>query len=278
MGLKQLMITALATASLFTSPALTDGHKDAVWKAVHENSFRTEADTVRDIYRHPVETLRFFDITETSTLAEVNPGGGWYSRILAPLVKEKGRYVGLEHHPDLYASMEDYARRLAAFPEKVAADKALYGPRAVGTWIPAKEGLPTEAGSIDVIFVARAMHNWVNRDFLDRGLEQAWQLLKDGGVLGVVQHRIPESFDADRKKAASQGRWKQADLISAIEAHGFKLVASSEINANPKDVYEYERGVWTLPPVLALAEKDRAKYEAIGESDRMTLKFVKVPR
>ncbi len=256
--------------------ALADNHEDAIWKAVHENSARKDGEADRDQYRHPEEFLRFLGITPEMTVAEVNPGGGWYSRIIGPLVKEKGRYVGLEHHPEEYKEYEKYAAGLRAYPEKFEEMRDVMGENALATWIPAQEGLPVEAGSVDAIIIVRALHNWLRRDFFDRGMEQAHAMLKPGGVMGVVQHRMPESFEGDNMAAAGKGRWKQSELVKAIEAHGFKLVDQSEMNANPKDEANYEQGVWTLPPALALKDKDRAKYEAIGESDRMTLKFVKV--
>jgi predicted methyltransferase len=256
--------------------AIAEHHEDAIYKAVHENSARKDGEAARDQYRHPEELLRFLGITPEMTVAEVNPGGGWYSRILGPLVKDKGRYVGLEHHPEEYKEYANYSANLRAYPEKFEATRDVMGPNALATWIPAQEGLPVEAGSLDAIIIVRALHNWHRRGFFDRGMEQAHAMLKSGGVMGVVQHRVPESFEGDRDAAAGKGRWKQSDLVAAIEAHGFKLVEASEMNANPKDEANYEKGVWTLPPVYAMGETDRAKYEAIGESDRMTLKFMKV--
>lgn len=163
-----------------------------------------------------------------------------------------------------------------AYPEKIKNEQNLYGSNAIGTWLPAVEGLPVEAASLDVVFIVRTMHNWQNQGRLENGLKQSWQILKNNGVLAIVQHREDESARSDREAASKRGRWKQSDLISVIESFGFKLVASSEINANPKDTKNYEKGVWTLPPSLALKEKDQEVYTKIGESDRMTLKFVKV--
>lgn len=279
--MKQMMKWAAgaAAAMSLSVAALSDGHeKDAIWKAVHENSARMEGEAARDTARHPEELLRFLGVTPDMTVAEVNPGGGWYSRILGPLLKDEGRYVGLEHHPEEYKEYANYSANLKAYPEKFEAQRDVFGPNAVATWIPAQEGLPVEAESLDAIIIVRALHNWLRRDFFDRGFDQAWSMLKPGGVIGVVQHRIGEDFDGDRLAAAGKGRWKQSDLVAAIEAHGFKLVDASEMNANPKDEANYPQGVWTLPPRLALGETDKEKYEAIGESDRMTLKFMKVAK
>ena len=280
--LKQLLATAavivgISAACLAVEKAAAE-NEDAVWKAVHENDYRNDDDAARDNARHPVELMRFLGITKTMSVAEVNPGGGWYSRILGPLLKDDGLYVGLEHHPDVYMLYANYAKVLRAYPEKIEVARDLYGGRAIGTWIPATDGLPVEAGSLDVVLTVRALHNWYRIGFFDKALDQSWQILKDGGVFGIVQHRADESSSDNRMAAAQRGRWKQSDLIAEIEAKGFKLVASSEMNANPRDTKDYDTGVWTLPPVFALGEDDQAKYAAIGESDRMTLKFIKVPR
>jgi len=252
--------------------------EDAIWKAVHDNAFRKEGDAARDAARSPKDFLRFLGVTEEMSVAEVNPGGGWYSRILATLLKDKGKYVGLEHHPDIYKDYINFAATLRAYPEKLEIDRASYGANAVATWLPASVGLPVKAESLDRVIIVRALHNWERMAFFDSALEQTWQILKPGGVLGVVQHRAKDDFEGDRRTAAERGRWKQSDLITAVEAGGFKLVATSEMNANPKDTKDYPLGVWTLPPRYALGDEDRDKYTAIGESDRMTLKFEKVAR
>ncbi|WP_286269107.1 class I SAM-dependent methyltransferase [Thalassotalea hakodatensis] len=252
--------------------------KDAIWHAVHKNPHRTVEEIKRDQYRHPEQVLRFFDINEKSSVGEVAPGRFWYTHILAPLLKDKGRYVGLEHNPDYYRKSPDWANELAKYAQDIKDAPELYGSNAVGTWLPATEGLPVEAGSLDVVFIARTMHNWQNQGRVDVGLKQSWQILKDGGILAIVQHRADEDFAGDRQAAAKLGRWKQSDLINVVESFGFTLVASSEMNSNPKDTKNYENGVWTLPPRLRLGEKDQEKYEAIGESDRMTLKFIKIPQ
>jgi len=278
MYLSKLVVGAVfVLSSLHISSAYANSdNKDAIWHAVHKNTHRTAEEITRDQYRNPEQVLRFFGINETSAVGEVAPGGQWYTHILAPLLKEKGRYVGLQHNPDYYGKWPDWAKNLAAYPENIKKAPELYGNNAVGSWIPATKGLPVEAGSLDVVFIARTMHNWQNQGRLDDGLKQSWQILKDGGTLAILQHRADENFADDRQAAAKIGRWKQSDLIDVIESFGFKLASSSEMNANPKDTKNYEKGVWTLPPGYALREKDKDKYAKIGESDRMTLKFVKV--
>ncbi|RJE73315.1 hypothetical protein BGP78_03375 [Pseudoalteromonas sp. MSK9-3] len=258
------------------SVSATSTEKDAIWHAVHNNTYRTMEELKRDKYRNPEEVLRFFDIKETSQVGEIAPGKGWYTHILAPLLKDKGKYVGLQHNPAYYGRRPELAKTLQAYPEKVKNAPELYGNNAIGSWLPSLKGLPVDEGSLDFVFITRTLHHWQNQGRLELGLKQSWQILKDKGVLAIVQHREDESYSGDRKASSDRGRWKQSDLINVVESLGFKLVASSEINANPKDTKEYEKGVWTLPPSLALKDKDKAVYTAIGESDRMTLKFVKV--
>jgi len=265
------------TLLLFVNDAFGGSNdKDAIWHSVHNNSYRTAEEIKRDEFRNPEQVLRFFEINETSSVGEVAPGGGWYTHILAPLLKDKGRYVGLQHNPAYYGKWPDWAKKLSAYPEKIKNEQKLYGKNAIGTWLPAVEGLPVEAESLDFVFITRTMHNWQNQGRLENGLKQSWKILKNNGVLAIVQHREDESSKSDREASSKRGRWKQSDLISVIESFGFKLVASSEMNSNLKDTKNYEKGVWTLPPSLALKEKDKKIYTKIGESDRMTLKFVKV--
>lgn len=251
---------------------------DAAIDAALANPFRKDNDSKRDTMRHPGEFFRFLGIKPSMTVAEVNPGGGWYSRILAPLLRRNGLYIGLEHHPDQYANFTNFAASLRAYPNKVDQDRDMYGNRAIATWIPARSGLPVQAGSVDAVIAVRALHNWIRADFFDSAADQVWQILKPGGVFGVVQHRADDDAQGDALTTTRSGRWKQMELVKAIEAHGFRLVAVSEMNANAKDTKDYIHGVWTLPPRFALGDEDRAKYIAIGESDRMTLKFEKVAR
>ncbi len=131
---------------------------------------------------------------------------------------------------------------------------------------------------MDVIIAVRALYNWIEADFFDAASDQVWRMLKVGGVFGIVQHRGDEDFYGTFDEVIGRGRWKQTDLIKAIERKGFRLVATSEMNANPRDTKDYPEGVWTLPPAYELGDKDRDKYAEIGESDHMALKFEKVAR
>ncbi|MBC2777491.1 class I SAM-dependent methyltransferase [Parasphingopyxis marina] len=237
--------------------------------------YRAE-DRARDRYRHPEETLAFFRVEPTMTVAEIGPGGGWYSRILAPLTAYQGRYLVVNSGTGGRGlDAEQIARANAAtagFPARVEEWTGVTADRVTAfnsDEIP--EGL---AGTVDRILVFRAMHGLLNNGIADTEIRQWRELLAEGGMIGVVQHRAPESEVWERANG-SRGYLKQSDVIALFDAHGFELVGSSEINANPGDPANWERGVWTLPPTLAGGEENRSQYLAIGESDRMTLLFRK---
>lgn len=237
-------------------------------------SDRDAADASRDVYRHPAETLAFFGVGPEMTLVELMPGGGWYTRILAPLVRDDGRYIGVEYEPDTFGDdFPQFVERLKKYPDSVKAKPALYGPNARGTWI--LSGDIADAESVDMILGIRFLHNWISRGFADEALARLHGVLASGGVFGVVQHRAAEDDPRDAVALAKTGYVKQSHAIALLQKHGFELVSQSEINANPKDTRDHPRGVWTLPPSFRLGDEDKAKYLAIGESDRMTLKFVK---
>ncbi len=229
-------------------------------------STRTPANLARDVYRHPVETLTFFGIEPDDTVVEIWPGGGWYSEILAPyLAQGGGTYIA--------AASE---KGLAGVSKLVAAQPATYASvRTANFPILAAGGSPVAPGSADVVLTFRNVHNWMMGDkpFEAQAFAQMYAMLKPGGTLGVVEHRLPES--ADDARQMKSGYVKVSSVRRLAEAAGFRLVAQSEINANPLDTTDYPEGVWTLPPTYRLGDKDRARYAAIGESDRMTLKFVK---
>lgn len=263
------------TMGLTSAHAGDGGYSKAIKKAIYKNEHRKEGDSARDQYRHPGKVLKFFGITEKSAVGEVNPGGMWYSRILGPLLKDKGLYAGLEHHPAHYSNYANYAKNLKAYSSKVAGMKDVFGDRAIGANL-FQINSPVKEGSLDVVMVVRAMHNWHRRDFMVGGLAEVHSKLKDGGILGVVQHREPETSKATTDESTQRGRWKQSELIKIIEKNGFKLVEASEINANKKD--DGTRSVWTLLPGLRGPAEGKEERRKIGESDRMTLKFKKVSK
>jgi predicted methyltransferase len=233
---------------------------------------RTPANTARDRYRHPAETLSFFGVKPTDTVVEIWPAGGWYTEILAPYLKAKGTLWAVDFWPDSLKGIQNLQ----------AKDAALYGGIKLAAF-PASADQPTvPAGSADMVLTFRNVHNFqmgYKREGKDYGIEafqQMFAMLKPGGVLGVVDHRLPEGDDVAREK--SSGYVKVSTVRKLAEQAGFVFEGASEINANPKDTTQWPKGVWTLPPRYAEGDVDRAKYQAIGESDRMTLKFRKPKR
>ena len=224
---------------------------------------RTPANVLRDQYRHPAETLAFFGVKTSHTVVELWPGGGWYTEILAPYLAASGAL-------HVVPPAGKYDERIRT---KVAGD-SVYQKVQVATF---NAGRPTSIApnSADVVITFRNVHSWLDSDppIADQVFAEAFRVLKPGGTLGVVEHRLPE--EADNGRQLTTGYVKVSTVRQLAEKAGFKFVGSSEINANPKDTKDHPEGVWTLPPTLELGDKDRAKYLAIGESDRMTLKFVK---
>ncbi len=253
-------------------PAAED-QDDPILRAVHHNPDRRQEDRARDRYRHPVETLRFFGIRPDMVVVELHPGAGWYTRILAPLLRERGVWIGADYDPELFPEGSRFRAAMESLPVRVKANPAFYGPRArVGYVV---KGDYADPESVDMVLGIRFMHNWIRNGIAEKALANVYRVLKPGGVFGVVQHRAAEDDPRDDLTLANNGYVKESTMIRLAEAAGFRLVARSDINANPRDDHHHPRGVWTLPPTLALGEKDREKYLAIGESDRMTLKFVK---
>jgi len=233
-------------------------------------SWRSDANKARDVYRHPKQTLEFFGVKPNSTLIEITPGGGWYSELLAPLLKGSGSYIAAITTPKK-ADGED-AQDKTGLHAKFAGDAAEYSEAKIVEFDPKAPSFGTPA-SVDTVLTFRNVHNWVMADTAPAMFKAFFDVLKPGGTLGVVDHRA--AAGADLEKIKKTGYLPQDFVIKLATDAGFKLVDQSEINANPKDTKDYSEGVWTLPPTLALKDQDKDKYLAIGESDRMTLKFVK---
>lgn len=231
---------------------------------------RSAGNVARDGFRHPLEVLTFFGVRDDSTVVEILPGSsGYYMEILAPYLKDKGLYVAASRDataPPQY--LADHRKLLA----RLKAEPTLY-ERVLVTQFNADLHQIAPPGSVDFVLTFRNLHNWIDRNEIDGALRAFHKALKPGGVLGVVDHR--GRSDLPQEAQMKTGYVRQDIAVALIEKAGFKLAGAAEINANPKDTKDHPEGVWTLPPTYRLKDKDRAKYEAIGESDRFTLKFVK---
>ena len=264
------MMALVATLSM-AAPAIAA--PSAAIRAAVANPARLPAELPRDRYRHPAETLAFFKVAPGQTLVEYSPAAGWYTRILVPLLAGNGHYVAAVGNNA--KSQANAAKMLASIPGGSGAPVTSFDP-AAATIAP--------AGTADRVLTFRNVHNLLMQS--DTGVAgdgvaraffaAAFKALKPGGILGVEDHRLPENASAEREK--NSGYVKRSTVVRLATAAGFKLDGESEVNANPKDSADWPKGVWTLPPSLDLGEQDRAKYVAIGESDRMTLRFVKPAR
>ncbi len=233
-------------------------------------SQRSAEDSARDRYRHPKETLLFFGIRPEMTVLEVWPEPGWYTQIIAPLVRERGKYyaavIGADPQSKYVTErLYDYQQKLTSRPEVYSAVNVVTFPTDGGDVVP--------PGSLDMVVTFRNIHNWMARDCAGQAFATIYKALKPGGVLGVVEHRGNPAVAQDPH--AKSGYVNEDYAIRLIEGQGFRLVGESQVNANAKDTKDYEQGVWTLPPTYRLGDQDRQKYADIGESDRFTLKFVK---
>lgn len=255
-----------------TSAALS-AEAEASLDAVLAADYRAE-DRARDAFRNPAETLAFFQVEPGMTVAEYAPGGGWYTRVLAPWLAPEGRYLAV--NLDSSGRDAEAQARAATWPESFAARTSEQ------TAIPASSVTAFESGAIpqdlrnavDRVLVFRNIHSMMNAGIAESEFANLRELLADDGLLGIVQHRAKANA-SDAYVDGSKGYVRERDVVALLESQGFELVDSSEINANPKDSADWPDGVWTLPPSFALKEQDKTKYDAIGESDRMTLLFRK---
>lgn len=260
------MIMTLAPAALVQateSPQLLD---------IINSEHRSVINKQRDVYRHPLQTLTFFQIKPEMTVVEIWPGKGWYTEILAPYLKNGGgkfiaagfpQHEGPQWRQDMQA---DYQAWLAASPESYDQVKIVeLGPPSYWTIGP--------DNSVDAVLTFRNVHNWLKGDYATEIFNAFYRVLKPGGILGITDHRA--ATDTDLATMKKSGYLDQNLVIDLAKQAGFVLEETSEINANPRDTKDYAKGVWTLPPTLRLGEQDREHYLSIGESDRMTLRFSK---
>jgi predicted methyltransferase len=239
--------------------------------AAMKGNHRKPGDAARDVYRHPLETLEFLGLKPNMTVLDYGPGDGWYTELLAPTLAAKGKL--LVTTPDPAGPPESrgtfYGQRFQRFLDGAP---EIYGKVERLNTPPGAPKIALE-GKLDMILAFRELHGMHQDKFVGAFLSEAFKALKPGGVLGIEQHRSKPEANPD--EAAKNGYLPEAWVIAQAEAAGFKLAGKSEINANPKDTKDYPEGVWALPPTFRLKDKDHAKYADIGESDRMTLKFVK---
>lgn len=267
-----LKVAALAcVATMLAGPAQSADTAARLDEAIN-GAHRSENNRARDIYRHPKETLLFFGLKADMTVVEVSPAAGWYSEIIAPVLKDQGRYYAAS--PRLSeTSPEHMKQREANYRQMMSGKPGLYGMPIMISYDPAAPEIAPKGGA-DLVLTFRNVHNWAKAGTTAEMFSAFFEALKKGGVLGVVEHRAKP--DTPIKVQIGSGYMTEAFVIEAATKAGFRLLASSDINNNPRDTKDHPGGVWNLPPNLRdVPEQDRARYLAIGESDRMTLKFVK---
>ena len=258
--MKKLLILSVSLLTLsFTSNFFAHDLKGAV-----ASEDRTPKNVVRDVYRHPYETLDFFGIKQDMTVVELSPGGGWYTEILANYIHYPGTLIAAHFNPDAGG----YYKRGRANFEKKMNSNPMYGRVEIVNI----DSTLAEPNSVDAVLTFRNLHNWLG-PLMDTIFSNSYKALKPGGIFGVVEHRANEGTTLEMMKKSGYVTEKHA--IEMAKKHGFELVSTSEVNSNPKDIKNYPKGVWTLPPNLRMKEEDKEKYLEIGESDRMTLLFRK---
>jgi len=250
----------------------TDAATLAAIDRVLAGDHRSDANRARDAWRHPKETLEFFGLRQDMTVMEVWPGGGgWYTEILAPVLRERGRYIAATWDPK---SESKYVQdNMKAFAAKLAARPDLYDHVTIVALQDPNELRPVDPGTVDMVLTFRNLHNWMSREAADKMLAAMYASLKPGGILGMVEHRGAPGQPQD--PLAKSGYVRTDHAIALAEKAGFELVGESEVNANPKDTKNHPNGVWSLPPTFRGGDADHAKFAAIGESDRFTLRFRK---
>lgn len=264
-----MFFSAVLAAGWLVPGAVTARAGEAVsLEAIIAGAHRSPKSRARDKYRHPLATLRVFGLRPDMTVVEIWPGGGWYTDILAPYLKGRGHYYAAgRNQATTNARIQRSIRRYEA---KLAARPDLFG-EVVVTELSRKKTRIAPAGSADLVVTFRNVHNWMKFGFAETIFDAMFRALKPGGMLGVVEHRAdPEDFPDPQ---ALSGYVHEEQVKEFAADAGFEFVASYEVNANPRDNRHHPKGVWTLPPSLRLGETDRARYLAIGESDRMTLTF-----
>ncbi len=253
-------------------PSLADHHgEEMTLQSLIVGDHRSEANIARNSFRHPIETLEFFGLRPDMTVIEILPSTGWFAEIIAPYLRDNGKYYAAHFSPN--ASLAYMPRILGVFEEKISNEPELYGRVTVRHLNPPHEVVIAPPESADMALTFRNVHNWIMAGQEDEFFASFYAALKPGGILGVVEHRARPGSSMEVMETS--GYVTEAYVKEVAAAAGFEFVESSEINANPKDTTDYPEGVWTLPPTYQMGEQDRARFTEIGESDRMTLKFIK---
>ena len=261
--------TLLAATLLAALPLTGALAKDAALAKAVADSNRTPGLVARDQYRHPQEVLEFAGIKPTMTVVEVSPGGGYWTEILGPYLKDKGTYYTAMVPP---GASENAKKAVDNWTKKLADNKAHWGNVKLTEFGKGSYDI-APAGSADLVITSRNVHNWMGAGFADEAFGAFYKALKPGGILSVEEHRAPADKPQDPK--AENGYVREDYTIELAKKAGFKVVEKSEVLANPKDTKDWPKGVWTLPPTLQMGETDRAKYLAIGEADNFLVKFQK---
>ncbi|NKJ45823.1 methyltransferase [Burkholderia sp. SG-MS1] len=265
--------TSPSASNASTATAMPASAPPTSLDAAVSNPQRSAEARARDIYRHPKDTLQFFELAPSQSVLEIAPGGGWYTDILAPYLHDHGKLYEAQYDgPQGSPSAQAQAAR-AAFARKLVAAPAVYGNVVVGTLHAGQfSGFPADA-SVDRVLTFRNIHNWIKDGEIDANLRAFYAALKPGGILGVEEHRAAPGTSL--QQTIDSGYVTEDYVIAHARAAGFELAGRSEVNSNPRDTKNYPHGVWSLPPSYEGDDADRARYLAIGESDRMTLRFVK---
>lgn len=264
-----------ASAKAEAGAAQLDQATAAAIDAALAGAHRSDADKARDTARHPKQMLGFFGLNKNMTVIEVSPGAGWWTDVLAPTLRDSGKLIVAAN-----TDVNGPARRsLGATLTRYAANRDIFDKVTLTNYAVSDGVKLGPDNSADMVLVFRHLHGLIGNNVADKAFKLYFDVLKPGGVLAIEQHRWPEDKAYPERQEGwgyvNNGYIKQSDIVKLAQAAGFKLAGQSQINANPKDTRDYPHGVWSLPPALRGGETDKAKYLAIGESDRMTLRFIK---
>jgi predicted methyltransferase len=270
--MRKLLVVLLAAATSVTAwseeMTVAASIEQAMW-----GEHRSEANMARNRYRHPVGTLDFLGLEPGMTVLEIWPGGGWYTEILAPVLRYRGHFIVATWDPAVEGQPNYRYEQPLQMQATFAANPDIYDQVETIYFSPPESASLGDANAVDLVLTFRNAHGWVGAGQAQDIFNEFARVLRPGGVLGLVQHRAADGTDP--AETVRNGYVSEAAIIALAEQAGLVLEARSEINANPRDTRDHPEGVWTLPPGFSLGDTDREKYAAIGESDRMTLRFRK---